>query len=52
MDDAESGGISDYKMDNQTDDVDEANIVKSDCTNIFVAYENKMVWLVNSGEIV
>jgi hypothetical protein len=43
---------SSFEANNQVEDVDEADIIKSDGTNVFLAYGNDLVWMRTTGEIV
>eukprot|EP00586_Coscinodiscus_wailesii_P000070 CAMPEP_0172480130 /NCGR_PEP_ID=MMETSP1066-20121228/5091_1 /TAXON_ID=671091 /ORGANISM="Coscinodiscus wailesii, Strain CCMP2513" /LENGTH=806 /DNA_ID=CAMNT_0013241181 /DNA_START=260 /DNA_END=2677 /DNA_ORIENTATION=- len=47
-----SQGKSSYGTNNQVENVDEADIVKSDGTNVFLAYGNDLVWMLTNGTIV
>eukprot|EP00586_Coscinodiscus_wailesii_P001976 CAMPEP_0172482624 /NCGR_PEP_ID=MMETSP1066-20121228/9124_1 /TAXON_ID=671091 /ORGANISM="Coscinodiscus wailesii, Strain CCMP2513" /LENGTH=809 /DNA_ID=CAMNT_0013245885 /DNA_START=34 /DNA_END=2463 /DNA_ORIENTATION=- len=43
---------SSFEANNQVEDVDEADIIKSDGTNVFLAYGNDLVWMRTNGTIV
>lgn len=44
-----ASSASSYETNNQVEGVDEADIVKSDGTNVFLAYGNELVWMLTSG---